>query len=80
MWNNQSGHKKAYCIKECNPNCDHGEKTYLGAVVKGKARLLIAQVRTNSHHLRCETGRWRVPKEVWEERTYIFCNKGVVET
>ena len=33
-----------------------------------------------SHHLRCETRRWRVPKEVWEERTCIFCNKGVVET
>ena len=25
-------------------------------------------------------GRWTVPKELWEERTCIFCNKGVVET
>ena len=31
------------------------------------------------HHLRCETGRWRVSKEVLEERTCIYCNKGVVE-
>ena len=42
MWTNHIGRKKTHYIKECNPNCDHGEKTYLGAVVKGKARLLIA--------------------------------------
>jgi hypothetical protein len=77
MWTNHSGRKKAYCIKEFNPKCDHTEKTYLGVVIKGKARLLVAQLRTGS--LRCEIGRWRVPKEVWEERTCILCNKGVVE-
>jgi hypothetical protein len=80
MWTNHSGRKKAYYIKEFNPNCDHSEKTYLGAAIKGKTRLLVAQLRMGSHHLRCETSRWRVPKEVWEERTCIFCNKGVVET
>lgn len=42
--------------------------------------MLIAQLRTGSHHLRCETGRWKSPKETWEERTCIFCDKGVVET
>jgi hypothetical protein len=79
MWTNHSGRKKAYYVKEFNPNCDYSEKTYLGAVIKGKARLLVAQLRTGSHYIRCETGSWRVPKEVWEERTCIFCNKGVVE-
>jgi len=69
MWTNHSGRKKAYYIKEFNPNCDHSKKTYLGAAIKEKARMLVAQLRTGSHHLRCETGRWRVPKEVWEERT-----------
>jgi hypothetical protein len=64
MWTNHNGRKKEYCIKEFNPNCDHS----------------VAQLRMGSHHLRCETDRWRVPKEVWEERTCIFCNKGVVET
>ena len=37
-------------------------------------------MRTGSHHLRCETGRWKIPKEVWEERTCIFYDNGVVET
>ena len=41
--------------------------------------MLVAQLRMGSHHLRYETGRRRVPKEVWEEITCIFCNKGVVE-
>ena len=80
MWTNHNGHKKDYYIKEFNPNCDHGKKTYLEAIIKGKSKLLVAQLRTGSHHLRCEMGRWTVPKEVWEERTCIFCNKGVVET
>lgn len=48
--------KKNYYIKEFNPNCHHGEKTYLGAAIKGKSKLLLAQ-RTGSHQVRCETGR-----------------------
>ena len=28
MWTNHNGHKKDYYIKEFNPNCNHGEKTY----------------------------------------------------
>ena len=79
MWTNHSGHKKSYYIKEFNPNCDHSEKTYLGETIKGKSRLLFTQLRMGSHHLICESTRWRAPKEVWEERTCIFCNKGVVE-
>jgi hypothetical protein len=80
MWTNNSGCKKTYYIKKFNHNCDHSEKTYLGAAIKGKLKLLVAQLRSGSHHLRCEIGRWRVPKEVWKERTCIFCNKGVVKT
>jgi len=37
--------KKTYYIKEFNPNCDYSEKTYLGVVIKGKTRLLVAQLR-----------------------------------
>ena len=79
MWTNHGGCNKAYYIKEFNPNCVHGNKTYLGESIKGKSRLLVAQLRMGSHHVRYETNRWRVLKEVWEERTCIFCNKGVVE-
>ena len=42
--------------------------------------MLIAQIRTNSHQLRCETGCWKRPKEAWEERVCIFCTSGKVET
>ena len=79
MWTNRSGCNKAYYIKEFNPNCVHGNKTYLGESIKGKLRLLVAQLRMGSHHLRYDTNRWRVLKKVWEERTCIFYNKGVVE-
>lgn len=42
MRTNHNGRKKTYYIKEFNPICDHGEKTYLGVVIKGKARVLVA--------------------------------------
>ena len=35
---------------------------------------------TNSHQLCCETGRWKRPKEIWEERVCIFCSSRKVET
>ena len=44
-----------------------------------KAKILIAQLRTNSHQLRCEIGRWKRPKEAWVERVCIFCTTGKVE-
>ena len=42
--------------------------------------MLIAQLRTNSHELCCETGQWKIPKEAWEERVCTFCTSGKVET
>jgi len=45
--------------------------------VEGKG---IAQLRTNSHQLRCETGRWKRPKEAWKERVCTFCTSGAVES
>jgi hypothetical protein len=42
--------------------------------------MLIALLRTNSHQLRCEIGRWKRPKEVWEESVCVFCTSGKVET
>ena len=37
-------------------------------------------LRTNSHQLRCEIGRWKRPKEAWEERVCTFCSFEKVET
>lgn len=80
MWTNHIGCKKAYYIKEFNPTGEHNEKAYLGTAIKGKAKLLLAQLRIGSHHLRYETGRWQRPKEVWEERTCLFYKAGAIET
>jgi hypothetical protein len=55
MWTNHSGRKKTYYIKEFNPNCDHSEKTYLGASIKGKDKIVSCTTEDGSHHLRCET-------------------------
>ena len=53
---------------------------YIGANIPWKAKILIAQLRTNSHQLRCETRRWKRPNEAWAERVCIFCTVGKVET
>ena len=39
----------------------------------------MAQLRTSSHWLRYETGRWQASKEEWVDRTCLFCNMGTVE-
>jgi len=41
--------------------------------------MLIAQIRTNSHQLHCETGRWKRPTKDWKERVCMFCTFGKVE-
>ena len=51
MWTNRLGRKKAYYNKEFNHTGEHGDKDYLGSTIKGKAKILIAQLRTSSHHL-----------------------------
>ena len=40
--------------------------------------MLIAQIRTNSHQLHCETRHWKRPKEAWEEIVCTFCTSGIV--
>ena len=67
-------------VNNLNPTWPHNEKTYLSATIKGKAKILIAKLRTGSRHIRCETCRWVVPKEEWEERACVFCEEGTVVT
>ena len=79
-WDKELGRKEKYYIDEFNPTCSHHKKAYIGANISWRAKILIAQLRTNSHQLRCETGHWKRPKEAWEERVCIFCNSRKVET
>jgi hypothetical protein len=80
-WEKEPGRKKKYYIEEFNPTHNHQQKAYIGANISWKSKILIAQLRTNSHQLRCETGRWKRPKEMWEERVcIILCSSRKVET
>ena len=73
------GRKKNYYIEVFNPTHSHQPKAYIEANISWRAKILIAQLRTNSHQLRCETESSKRPKEVWEERVCIFCSSGKVE-
>jgi hypothetical protein len=79
-WEKELGRKKKYYIEEFNPTHNHQQKVYIGANIYWRSKILIAQLRTNSHQLRCETWSWKRPKERWEERVCILCSSGKVET
>jgi len=66
-------------IEVINPKCDLQQKEFIGASILWRAKVLISQLRINSHQLRCETGWWKRPKEAWKERVCTFCTAGVVE-
>ena len=78
-WDKELGRKKNYYIELFNPTLSHQPKACIEANISWRAKILIAQLRTNSHQLRCETGRWKRPKEVWEERVCIFYSSGKLE-
>ena len=61
-WEKDLGRKKKYYIEEFNPTRNHQQKAYIGANISWRYKILIAQLRTNSHQLRCETRRWKRPK------------------
>ena len=73
-WEKELGRKKKYYIEEFNPTHNHQQKAYIGANISWRSKILIAQLRTNSHQLRRETGGWKRPKERWEERVCILCS------
>lgn len=78
MWIDHSGPKKAYYIKEFNSNCDHSEKTYSGAAIKEKTRLLVAQVRVHiTLDVRLVSGGY--PRKFGRRELAYYCY-GMVET
>lgn len=80
MWKGPLGNKKEYYVKHFNPTYDHTQKTYIGMEIKWKTKILIAQIRTSSHQLRCETERWMIPKEEWAGKRCRYCTQEAVET
>ena len=57
MWKKKVGKKKHIMPNNFNPMWKDDDKEYLSSSIKGKAKILIAQLRTRSHHLKCEIGR-----------------------
>jgi len=41
--------------------------------------MLIAQLSTNFHELRCESRSCKRTKKAWQERVSVFCTSGKVE-
>ena len=44
------------------------DQKYLSVLTSSKKKINIAKIRTNSHDLHSEIGRWTVPKTPWMER------------
>jgi hypothetical protein len=49
-----------------NPNLE--DQNYLSVFPSVKKKISIAKIKTNSHELHSETGRWSIPKTPWDER------------
>ena len=53
--------KLRYYKEVINPTLE--DQKYLSVLISTKKKINIAKIRTNSHELHSETGRWTVPKE-----------------
>jgi hypothetical protein len=87
---NQNLRKNMWCDKELeekrklryykdviNPNLE--DQNYLSVLPSVKKKISIAKIRTNSHELHSETGRWSIPKTPWDERVCHLCDTKKVE-
>ena len=63
--------KLRYYKEVINPTLE--EQKYLSILTSSKKKINIAKLRTNSHELHSETGRWTVPKTPWVERICHLC-------
>ena len=79
VWGKELGRKKKYYIEEFNPTYDLQQKEYIGANIPWREKVLISQLRTNSHHLQCETRQWKRHKEAREEWMCTFFMPRIVE-
>ena len=61
-----------------NQNC-RIDQTYLSVLTSSKKKNNIAKIRTNSHELHSETGRWTISKTPWVERICHLCENKNIE-
>jgi hypothetical protein len=69
--------KLRYYKDVINPNLE--DQNYLSVLPSVKKKISIAKIRTNSHELHSETGRWSIPKMPWDERVCHLCDTKKVE-
>ena len=69
--------KLRYYKEVINPTLE--DQNYLSILTSSKKKINIAKIRTNSHELYSETGRWTVPKTPWMERICHFCENMNIE-
>ena len=60
-----------------NPTLE--DKKYLSVLASSKKKINIAKIKTNSHELHSEIGRWPVPKTPWVERICRLCENRNIE-
>ena len=69
--------KLRYYKEVINPTLK--DQKHLSVLISPKKKINIAKIRTNSHELHSETGRWTVPKTPWVERICHLCESKNIE-
>ena len=69
--------KLRYYKDVINPNLE--DQNYLSIFPSVKKNISISKIRTNSHEIHSETGRWSIPKIPWDERVCHLCDTKKVE-
>ena len=76
MWTEhvQNTHSNPILRTYCNIKCNFGMETYLNAIKNYKYRVAMSQLRTSSHTLAIEYGRYTRPKTKIEDRECSSCH------
>jgi hypothetical protein len=64
--------KLRYHKEVVSPNLE--DENYLSVFISAKKKINIAKIRTNSHELHNETGHWKTPKTLRDERICHLCD------
>ena len=69
--------KLRYYKEVINPTLE--DQKYLSVLTSLKKKINISKIKTNSHEIHSEVGRWEVPKTTWVERICHLCENMNIE-